>query len=101
MKTSEIPRAELERLHRSQLVPQSLRVREVLTKAIEENAVLLGIMVEIGPTLDAWRALPKIATDMKDAAYDRAQNYFESLEMGLHETVGEYFARMNVVPKQL
>ena len=54
-------------------------------------------VIDIGPLSEAWRALMKIAADIEEAAYDREKREFESLEIGVSESVAEYFVRVHVV----
>ena len=55
------------------------------------------MVIDIGPLSEAWRALMKIAADIEKAAYDRAKREFESLEIGVSESVAEYFVRVHVI----
>ena len=79
MNTSETPRDELERLQGNKLVTESFLVFEVLITSIEKEKGILEMVMGIGPPSKAWRALTRIET--REAAYDRAKNEFESLEM--------------------
>ena len=54
------------------------------------------MVIDIGSLSKAWRALTKIASDTEEAAYDRAKREFETLEIGVRESVAEYFARVHV-----
>ena len=59
-----------------------------MTEAIkEEKVLLLEMVMDIGSPLEAWRAFIKIAADTQDAAYDRAKNEFDTLEIGANETL--------------
>ena len=69
---------------------ESFVVWKVMTKAIEKDKVLLEMMMGIGSASEAWCALTKIVAETKDAAYGRAKNDCESLEIGTNETIGEY-----------
>ena len=68
-----IPRAELERLHYRTLIHKSLQVWQSLTKALEKEAEIMKMLLEIDSPSEAWRALSKIADETKDVAYDRTK----------------------------
>ena len=97
VKTSETPRAELERLYNRALVNNSLQVWESLTKALEKEPKVMKIVMEIGSPSKAWRALKKMAIETEDEAHDRAKREFETLQIGDSETVSEYFSRVNIM----
>ena len=61
----------------------------------------MKMVLEIGPSSEAWRALSKIADETEDVAYVRAKRDFETLEIGVNKTVSEYFARVNIVLMKL
>ncbi|CAN0076203.1 unnamed protein product, partial [Ascophyllum nodosum] len=94
-------RAEIERLHDRTLVQKSLQVWQSLTKAVEKETEIMKMVLEIDSPSEAWRALSKIADETEDVAYDRAKREFETLEMGVNESVTEYFARVNIVLMKL
>ena len=73
VKTSGTPRAELERLHDSNLVDGSLQAWQALTKALEKEEDMLKMVLEIGSLSEAWRALTKIADESEEVAYDMAK----------------------------
>ena len=101
IKTSETPRAELERLYNRALVHKSLQVWQSPTKALEEEPEIMKMVIEIGSPSETWRALSKIAAETEDDAYGRAKRELQTLEMGANETVSEYFARVNIVLMKL
>ena len=101
MKTSGTPLAELERLHDRSLVDNSLKAWQALPKALEKEEEIMKMLVDIGSLSEAWRALTKIASGTKEAAYDRAKREFETLEIGVRESVAEYFARVHVILMKL
>ena len=101
MKTSGTSLPELERLHNRSLVENSLNAWQTLTKALEKEKEIMEMMIDIGSLSEAWRALTKIAADTEEAAYDRAKREFESLEVGVSESVAEYFARLHVILMKL
>ena len=92
-----IPRLELERLHSSTYVKKSLQVWQSLTKALEKKTEIMKMVLEIGSPSEAWRAVSKIADETEDVAYDITKREFETLEIGVNESVSEYFARVNIV----
>ena len=97
IKTSGIPRAEHERSHDRTLVQNVLQVWQSLTKALENEPEIMKMVLEIGSPSEAWRALSKIADETENVAYDRAKREFETLEIGVNESVSEYFAHVNIV----
>ena len=101
MKTSGTPLAELERLHDRSLVDNSLKAWQALTKALEKEEEIMKMLVDTESLSEAWRALTKIASGTKEAAYDRAKREFETLEIGVRESVAEYFARVHVILMKL
>ena len=101
VKTSGTPLAELERLHEHSLVENSLKAWQALTKALEKEKEIMKMVIDIGPLPEAWRALTKIATETEVVAYDRAKREFESLQIGVWESVVEYFARVHVILMKL
>ena len=62
---------------------------------------IMKMVLEIGPPLEAWRALSNVADETEDDAYDRAKREFETLEIGVNESVSEYFKRVNIVLTKL
>ena len=58
-------------------------------------------VIDIGSLSEARRALTKIVAETEEAAYDRAKQEFESLEIGVSESVAEYFARVHVILMKL
>ena len=101
IKTSGTPRAELERLYNRALVDKSLRVWQSLTKALEKEEKVMKLVVEIGSSSVAWRALKKMVGETEDDAHDRAKREFETLQMDNSESVSEYFARVNIILMKL
>ena len=73
IKTSGIPRAELEKLYNRALVQKSLQVWQSLTKALEKEPEIMKMVLEIGSPSETWRPLSKIADEAEDDAYDRAK----------------------------
>ena len=59
------------------------------------------MVIEIGSLSEAWRALTKIADKSEEVAYDRTKRNFETLEIGVSESVAEYFARVHVILMKL
>ena len=52
------------------------------------------MVIDIGSSSEARRALTKNATETQEAAYDRVEKEFESFEIiGVREPVAEYFTR--------
>ena len=100
-KTSGTPLAELERLHARTLVDNSLQAWQALTKALEKEEEMLKMVLDIGPPSEAWRALVKIADESEEVAYDRTKREFETLEIGVSESVAEYFARVHTILMKL
>ena len=76
VKTSGTPLAELERLHDRSLVQNSLKAWQALTKAPEKEEEIMKMAIYLGSLSEAWRTLTKIASDTKEAAYDRAKREF-------------------------
>ncbi|CAM9854202.1 unnamed protein product, partial [Ascophyllum nodosum] len=101
MKTSGTPLAELERLHDRSLVDDSLKSWQALTNALEKKKEIMEIVIDIGSLSEAWRALTKTAADTEEAAYERAKREFESLTIGVSDSVAEYFARVHVILMKL
>ena len=101
IKTSGVPRAELERLNNRALVDNSLFVWQSLTKALEKEQEVMKMVMEIGSPPVAWRALKKMAAETEDEVHDRAKREFETLQMEDSETVSEYFARVNIILMKL
>ena len=101
MKTSGTPLAELERLHGRTLVDNSLQACHALTKALEKEEEMLKMVLDIRSPSEAWRALAKIAGDSEEIAYDRTKREYETLEIGVSESVAEYFARVHIVLMKL
>ena len=69
-------------------------------KEAERNLEMIRVMY-IGSPWEVWLTLTKIATETREAAYDRAKREFESLEIGVSETAAEYFARVHTVLTKL
>ena len=101
LKTSRTPRAELERLHDRNLVDDSLKAWQALTKALEKTQEILKMVLEIGSLSEAWRALTRIADESEEVAYDRAKREFKNLEIGVSESITEYFARLHIILMKL
>ena len=101
VKTSGTPLAELERLHDRTLVDNSLQERRALTNALEKEEEILKMVPDIRSTSEAWRALAKTADDSEEVAYDRTKREIETLEIGVSESVAEYFARVHIVLMKL
>ena len=101
IKTSGVPRAELERLYNRALVDNSLFVCQSLTKALEKEQEVMKMVMEIGSPSVAWRALKKMADETEDDAHDRAKREFETLQIEDSETVSEYFTRVNIILMKL
>ena len=59
------------------------------------------MVLEIGSPSEAWRALSKIADETEDVAYDRTKREFETLQIGVNESVTECFARVHIVLMKL
>ena len=59
------------------------------------------IVLDIGSPAEAWRALANIADDSEEVVYDRTKREFETLEIGVSESVPEYFARVHFVLMKL
>ena len=51
----------------------------------------MKMVLEIGSLSEAWSALSKIAVETEDVAYDRTKREFETLEIGVNESLAEYF----------
>ena len=101
VKTSGTPPAELDRLHDHTLVDNSLQAWQALTKALEKKEEILKMVLDIGSPSEAWRALAKIADESEEVAYDRTKREFETLEIGISESVAEYFARVHTILMRL
>ena len=63
VKMSGTPLAELERLHDRTLVEKPLKTWQALTKALDKEAEIVKMVIDIGSPSEAWRALTKIATE--------------------------------------
>ena len=59
------------------------------------------MVIDIGSLSGAWRALIKIAAETEEVAYDRTKREFETLEIGVSESVAEYFARVHIILMKL
>ena len=59
------------------------------------------MVLDIGSPTEAWRALAKIADKSEEVAYDRTKQEFETLEIGVSESVAEYFARVHIILMKL
>ena len=59
------------------------------------------MVMDIGPLSEAWRVLTEIAAETQEAAYDRAKNEFELLEIRVSEPVAESFARVHMILTEL
>ena len=94
IKTSGVPRAELERLYNRALVDNSLFVWQSLTKALEKEQEVMMMVMKIGSPSVACRALKKMAAETEDEAHNRTKREFETLQIEDSETVSEYFARV-------
>ena len=90
-----------ERLHDRTLVENSLKSWQALTKALEKEAEIMKMVIDIGFPSEAWRALTKISAETEEVAYYRAKREFETLEIGVRESVAAYFARMHVILMKL
>ena len=90
MKTSGTPLAELERLHNRTLVDIPLQAWQALTKALDKEEEMLKMVLDIGLPSEVWRALAKIADESEEVAYDSTEREFETLEIGVSESVAEY-----------
>ena len=66
VKTTGIPRAELERLHEHSLVDNSLKVWQALTKVLEKDKEIMEMVIDIESLSEAWRALTKIAAEAQE-----------------------------------
>ena len=97
--TSGTPRTELERLHGNNLVENSLKAWQALTKALEKEKYTMEMVINIGSF--AWHALTKIAAETQVPTYDRVKREFESPKIGESEPVAEYFARVHVISMKL
>ena len=97
VKTSGTPLAELERLHDRTLVDNTLQAWQALTKALEKEEEMLKMVLEIGSPSEVWRALAKITDESEEVAYNRTKREIETLEIGVSESVAEYFARVYIV----
>ena len=95
------PRAELKRLHENNLVENSLKAWQALTKALkkekEKKKEIMVMTIYIGPLSEVWLALTKIAAETQEEACDRVKREFESLEIRVSEPFAEYFARVHVI----
>ena len=77
---------------------ESFLAWKVIRYIIDEGKVVLEMVMDIGFPSEAWCALTKIAAGTQErTAYERAKSEFKSLEIGVSETVAEYFARVNDV----
>ena len=101
IKASGTPRAELERLYNRPLVSNSLQVCQSLTKALEKEPEVMKMVMEIGSSSVAWRALKNMTFKTEDDGHDRAKREFETLQMGDSESVSEYFARVHIILMKL
>ena len=99
--TTGTPRAELKRLHKHNLVENSLKALQALTKTSEKEKEIMEVVIDIGSLFEAWRALTKIAAEKQETAYDRAKREFEPLEIGVSESVAEYFVRVHIILMKL
>ena len=95
------PRVEFERLIGTNLVENSLKAWQALTKALEKEKGILDMVIYIGSLSEAWWALTKFAAETQEAADDRAKREFELLETGVSEPAAEYFARAHVTLTKL
>ena len=59
------------------------------------------MVLEIGSLSEAWRALTRIADKSEEVAYDRAKRDFKNLEIGVSESITEYFARLHIILMKL
>ena len=59
------------------------------------------MVLEIGSLSEAWRALTRIADESEEVAYDRAKREFENLEIGVSESITEYFALLHTILMKL
>ena len=59
------------------------------------------MVLEIGSLSEAWRALTRIADESKEVAYGRAKREFKNLEIGVSESITEYFARLHITLMKL
>ena len=69
--TSGTPRVEPERLHKYNLVDNSLKAWQALTKALEKEENIMEMVIDVGSLSEAWRALTKTAAETQEAAYGR------------------------------
>ena len=99
--TSRTPRTKLERLHDRNMVDDSLQAWQALTKVLEKKQEMLKMALEIRSLSEAWRALTRIADESEEAAYDRAKQEFENLEIGVSESITECFARLHIILMKL
>ena len=84
-------------MHEYSLIENSLKAWQALTKALKKEKETMEVVIEIRSLSEAWRALNKIAAGSQETAYDRAKREFESLEIGVSESVAENFARVHVI----
>ena len=101
VKTSGTPLAELERLHDRPLVDNSLQAWQALTKALEKEEEMRKMVLDVGSPSEAWRSLAKITDDSEEVAYGRTKRELEPLEIGVSESVAEYFARVHIILMKL
>ena len=88
-------------MHDRRLVDNSLNAWQPLTKALEKEQELLKMVIRIGSTSEAWRALTKIANASEEVECDRAKREFETLEMDASESVAEFFTRVHIILMEL
>ena len=101
VKTSGTPLAKLERLNDRTLVDNSLQAWQALTKALKKEEEMPKMVLDIGSPSEAWHALAKIADESEEVAYDRTKRDFETLEIGVNESVAVYFARVHIILMRL
>ena len=61
----------------------------------------MEMVIGTGSLSEAWWARTKTAAETQEAAYDSLNREFESLDLGVSESVAEYFARVHVILMKL
>ena len=88
--TSGASRVELERLYEYDLVENSLKAWQALTKAVEKEKEIMEMVIDIGSLSKAWRVLTKIATETQQTAYGIGKREFKSLETEVNKPIPPY-----------
>ena len=92
--TGDKSRRELKKEYGRHIVAQSLTVCNGLSKAVEKDKPIAGIVVRAKAPSKAWKILNSMVEDgNSDGAREMAKKHFEELSMNDDESMKEYITR--------